>query len=124
VPKIVVLGSCRFAPYTILAVPDPIPGAHNTEAGYEIAAAKFYPAIGECDEVWVNAPDGIGEHTGRDILYALGRGKPVFFVLPLRVDVLRRLSKAYASLLSRRILKPITRGVCKDESDQRDGLDP
>ena len=79
-PKIVVLGSCRFEPYQFLAVPNKIPGAWNTEEGYQIAIAKFYPAIDETDEVWVYAPDGVGEHTGRDLAYARSRGKLIRYV--------------------------------------------
>ena len=75
--KIVILGSCRYGPYTILAVPDPIPGLHNTEEGYRVAAKKFYPAIEQADEVWVYAPDSIGEHTQRDIDFAFSKGKKV-----------------------------------------------
>jgi len=78
--KIVILGSCRFAPYQILALPDPIPNAWNTEEGYQIACKKFYPAIDEADEVWVYAPERIGEHTFRDIQYALSKGKIVRFL--------------------------------------------
>jgi len=78
--KIVILGSCRFAPYEILAAPDPIPGLHNTEAGYRIACEKFYPAIDEADIVIAYAPAGIGEHTGRDMDYARKKGKPVYVV--------------------------------------------
>ena len=73
--KIVILGSCRFSPYIFLAVPEPIPGLHNTEEGYQTASKKFYPAINEADEIWVYAPDGIGEHTGRDLEYALSKKK-------------------------------------------------
>jgi hypothetical protein len=79
-PKIVVLGSCRFEPYQFLAVPNKIPGAWNTEEGYQIAIAKFYPAIDETDEVWVYAPDGVSEHTGRDLAYARSRGKLIRYV--------------------------------------------
>lgn len=80
-PKIVILGSCRFEPYEIVA-PNKIPGAHNTEKGYKIACEKFYPAIEKADVVLVYAPDGrIGEHTGRDIVYAWKCGKKVY-VLP------------------------------------------
>lgn len=75
--KIVILGSRRFSPYEILAVPNLIPGAWNTEEGYEIAAKKFYPAIDQADEVWVYAPDGIGEHTQRDLNYATMQGKRI-----------------------------------------------
>ena len=78
-PKIVILGSCRHEPYEILAVPNKIPNAWNTEKGYEIASKKFYPAVEKADVVLVYAPDGkIGEHTQRDIEYARKQGKPIF----------------------------------------------
>jgi len=79
-PKIVILGSCRFGPYEILAVPNKIPNAWNTEEGYKIASQIFYPAIDKADEVWVYAPDGIGEHTSRDIDYAKKKGKAIRFL--------------------------------------------
>jgi hypothetical protein len=79
--KIVILGSCRFGPYEILAVPDPIPGLHNTEEGYRKAAEKFYPAIEQADVVWVYAPDGAGEHTSRDIAYARKMGKKIMWLM-------------------------------------------
>jgi len=79
-PKIVILGSCRHEPYEILAVPNKIPKAWNTEKGYEIASKKFYPAIDKADEVWVYAPDGIGEHTFRDMKYAKSKGKKIRFI--------------------------------------------
>jgi len=78
--KIVILGSCRFAPYEILAVPDPIPGAHNTEPGYLLAAKKFYPAIAKSDVVIAYIPDGIGEHTRRDLKYADSLGKRIILI--------------------------------------------
>lgn len=74
-PKIVILGSCKHEPYEVLAVPDKIPNAWNTEKGYELASKKFYPAIDKADIVFVYAPKGIGEHTQRDIDYALSKGK-------------------------------------------------
>ena len=75
--KLVILGSCRFSPYEILAVPDPIPGAHNTDKGYEMAFKVFKPAIEEADLVLVYAPDGIGKHTGLDLDYARSLGKSI-----------------------------------------------
>jgi len=81
--KFVILGSCRFAPYEILVVPEPIPTLHNTEEGYKIASQKFYPAIDQADVIIVYAPDGIGEHTHRDIKYAQQKGKRVFMLHPL-----------------------------------------
>lgn len=83
-PKIVILGSCRHEPYEILAIPNKIPNAWNTEKGYEMASKIFYPAIDKADIVIVFAPDGkIGEHTGRDIDYAVAQGKPIFIISPL-----------------------------------------
>lgn len=78
--KIVILGSCRFEPYEILAVPNKIPNAWNTEKGYQIATKKFYPAIEKADIVIVYAPDGIGEHTKRDMKYAESLGKKIVVI--------------------------------------------
>jgi len=75
--KIVILGSCRFAPYEILATPEPISSKWNTEEGYKEATKRFYPAIDKADIVIAYCPDGIGEHTRRDIYYALSKGKKV-----------------------------------------------
>lgn len=79
-PKIVILGSCRFEPYKILAVPKKVKGKWNTEEGYQISTERFYPAIKEADEVWVYAPDGIGEHTQRDLDFAIKEGKIIKFL--------------------------------------------
>lgn len=79
-PKIVILGSCKYEPYEILAVPNKIKGAWNTEKGYQKAAKIFYPAIEQSDIVIVYAPEEIGEHTQRDMEYAKSQGKPVFIV--------------------------------------------
>lgn len=80
-PKIVVVGSCKFEPYIILVVPAKVvkngKNLWNTEEGYKEAFKKFKNAIDECDEVWIYAPDGIGEHTQRDIDYAKSIGKKV-----------------------------------------------
>lgn len=78
--KFVILGSCRFEPYMILAVPNKIPGAWNTDRGYEVAAKKFWPAMRDADVIIVYAPDGVGEHTRKDIDYAKSIGKRVFFL--------------------------------------------
>jgi len=78
--KIVFLGSCRFAPYEILAVPDPIPGAWNTDEGYEIAFKVFKPAIDAADLVIVYVPDGIGRHTQMDLDYAKSQNKEIILV--------------------------------------------
>jgi len=81
VPKIVILGSCKHEPYEILFVPKKIPGLWNTEEGYRKASERCYSAIDKCDEVWVYAPEGIGEHTRRDLEYARSRGKKVRFLV-------------------------------------------
>jgi len=84
-PKIVVLGSCRHSPYIILAVPEKVvkdgKNLWNTEEGYKIAFEKFKKAINECDEVWVYAPDGLGEHTRRDLEYAKNIGKKIKVII-------------------------------------------
>ena len=74
--KIVILGSCKFEPYEILASPSKNE-KWNTEDGYEMATKRFYPAIKQADEVWVYAPDGIGEHTKRDMEFAKTQGKVI-----------------------------------------------
>jgi hypothetical protein len=79
-PKIVVLGSCKHEPYEVLAMPNKIPNAWNTEKGYKVACKKFYPAIKQADIIIVYAPNGIGEHTQRDIDFAKSQGKPIFIV--------------------------------------------
>ena len=78
--KITVLGSCRFEPYEFLAVPNRVKGGTNDDLGYAKAAEIFYPAMEESDEVWVYCPDGIGEHTARDIEYAKQQGKIIRFI--------------------------------------------
>ena len=85
--NIVILGSCRFAPYTILAVPNKIPNAWNTEEGYKKASEIFYPAIEKADVVLVYAPDGVGEHTARDILEACRQNKEVFLIVPFKSGI-------------------------------------
>ena len=83
--KIVILGSCRFEPYVILAKPKKLTDTpHTTKKGYEMACSIFYPAIEESDLIIVYAPDGIGEHTQRDIDYAYTIGKKVSVLFPLK----------------------------------------
>lgn len=57
--------------------------------GYKIASKKFYPAIDKADEVWVYAPDGVGEHTQRDIDYAKSKGKTIKILNTLLESVSR-----------------------------------
>lgn len=77
-PKIVIVGKCKFD-YEVLAVPKKmLDTPEPTEEGFLLAIKKFYPAIEKCDLVIVYAPDGISEHMRRDIDYARKKGKPVF----------------------------------------------
>ena len=72
-PKIVILGSCRFAPYEVLFVPnklDPKLYEEHHEEAYLKACWKTYPAIADADIVIAYIPDGIGEHTARDLRFA------------------------------------------------------
>jgi hypothetical protein len=79
--RIVILGSCRFAPYVVLAMPNPLSNAYNTDEGYIRASKIFYPAINEADIVIVYAPDGIGKHTELDIRYAKSLKKKVVIII-------------------------------------------
>jgi len=72
----VILGSCRFEPYEILAVPQKNEW-YNTEKGYVKAFKRFKPAIEQADVVIVYAPDGIGEHTSRDLEFAKSLNKQI-----------------------------------------------
>lgn len=85
-PKFVILGSCRFEPYEVLAVPNKLDSElyeADHERAYEKACEVFYPAIDESDIVIVYAPEGVGEHTRADMEYALKKGKPVYFLRKL-----------------------------------------
>ncbi len=83
--NIVILGSCKHEPYKV-TVPEKVPGKWNTEEGYEEACKVFYPAINEADIVLVWLPNGkIGEHTKRDLTYALTQNKRVILITPDKV---------------------------------------
>ncbi len=105
----VMLGSCRFEPYNFLAVPNMIPGAWNTDAGYAIAAKVFYPAMDKADVIIVYAPDGIGKHTQLDIDYARSIGKKVFALKALiqmdhgQAFMLKKVQLAKASMTTANI---------------------
>ena len=77
--KIVILGSCRHEPYEILTVPKKNE-QWNTEKGYLIASKRIYPAILEADIVIAYVPDGIGEHTRRDLQYADSLRKKIILI--------------------------------------------
>jgi hypothetical protein len=105
--KIVILGSCRHAPYEILAAPDPLPGCGNDEAGYREACKKFYPAIDKADLVLVYAPDGrIGEHTVRDMDYAISKQKNVSVIPLTEQDLIRQILWRQRLKRSRRVPSP------------------
>ena len=85
-PKIVVIGSCKYEPYVVLIVPNKLnPKLYekNHEKAFEEASKVFQPKIEECDEVWVYAPDGIGKHTLTDLIYAQRLGKKVRVLVDL-----------------------------------------
>lgn len=82
-PKIVILGSCKYEPYEILIMPNKLDAElyeKDHERAYEEACKKFFPAIDEADEVWVYAPDGMGIHTTQDYSYARMEGKTIRFL--------------------------------------------
>ena len=84
--KIVVLGSCKYAPYTILLLPnklDPNLYEIDHEKAYEEACKVVFPKIDKADEIWVYAPDGIGEHTLKDLEYAKQQGKKIMVLVNL-----------------------------------------
>jgi len=60
--------------------PSDIPPVPNNEEGYKTAAKTFYPAIAEADVVIAYVPDGIGEHTRRDIQFAESLGKKIVLI--------------------------------------------
>lgn len=85
-PKIVIVGSCKHAPYVIIQAPNPFdPELYDKdhEKAYEEACKIYYPKIDEADEVWIYAPNGIGEHTQRDIDYAKKQGKTILILMTL-----------------------------------------
>lgn len=82
-PKFVVLGSCRYEPYEVLAMPNKLDAELyeiDHEKAYEEACEVFFPAIRQSDFVIVYAPNGIGKHTRRDMDYAKKCGKPIIVV--------------------------------------------
>jgi len=68
------------------------PELYNTEEGYRRISGLIHAAIDNADEVWVYAPDGVVEHTGRDIAYAESKGKRIRLIEPDRGKN-RRLNK-------------------------------
>ena len=87
-PKITILGSCAWEPYTILAMPNKLDAElykKDHEGAYDDAFEKvFKKAIDECDFVFVYNPTGVGEHTKRDIEYAKEQGKQIIYFDPLQ----------------------------------------
>ena len=88
--KIVILGSCRVGPYEIIKVPEKEYSKNgkclwNTEEGFKQAFTKFKKAMDEADEIWVYAPDGLGEHTKRDLEYARKLSKKIKIIMELDI---------------------------------------
>lgn len=82
-PSFVILGSCKHEPYEILAMPNILDKelyANDHEKAYDEACKVFYPAMDIADVVLVWAPDGVGEHTQKDIDYAVKQGKKVVYL--------------------------------------------
>lgn len=82
-PKFVILGSCKYEPYEILALPNklnPKLYREDHEKAYREACEVFYPAIEKADIVIVYAPDGIGDHTKQDMEYAKKHGKQIVII--------------------------------------------
>lgn len=47
-------------------------------------------SVDEADEVWVYIPDGLGEHTARDVAYASKIGKPIKLIFAYPPDLLEQ----------------------------------
>jgi hypothetical protein len=64
--------------YEVLAphIVDPLLYESNHEAAYEKATEVFYPFMEESDVVFVYAPNGLGEHTTRDLDHAKSKKIP------------------------------------------------
>jgi len=98
-PKVVILGPCKYEPYEILFVPKKVSEElYNTEEGYRMASKKCYSAIDEADEVWVYIPEGMGEYTARDFNYALSKKKKVYVLVDL--EKLRTWQRIIETLLN------------------------
>jgi hypothetical protein len=85
-PTIVVLGSCKFEPYKVLMVPNKMESKlydEDHEKAYHEACKIFYPAIKKTDEVWIYIPDGLGEHTRKDLEFARAERKKTFVLVEL-----------------------------------------
>jgi len=89
-PKFVILGSCKHEPYAVLAMPnrlDPELYERDHEKAYEEACKLFHPAIDNADIVIVYAPEGMGDHTRKDMKYALKKSKRVVVIAPSETAV-------------------------------------
>ena len=83
--KITIIGSTRFGPYEILAMPEKLEGEDHDKNARIAFETKFKKAIEESDQVIVYCPDGIGKHTKIDADYAIQLGVPVSFVHGYRI---------------------------------------
>ena len=82
--KIVILGSCKHAPYELIQAPNPLNldlYVKDHEAAYIEACKIYYPKIKQADIILVFAPNGeIGEHTLRDLSFAIKQKKPITII--------------------------------------------
>jgi len=82
--KIVILGSCKHAPYELIQAPNPLDldlYVTDHEKAYREACKIYYPKIKEADIVLVYAPNGvIGKHTWRDLTFAIKQNKHVTII--------------------------------------------
>ena len=81
--KICIIGSCRYEPYMLLFMPnklDPELYEKDHERAYLEACKVVYPAIREADIIIAYVPEGIGEHTRRDLKFAESLKKRIVLV--------------------------------------------
>lgn len=81
-PRFVILGSCKHQPYAVLAMPctfeEDMYNLEHEEA-YKKAFQLFKPAIDRSNIIIVYNEFGVGEHTRRDLDYAIEQGKHIVY---------------------------------------------
>lgn len=81
--KIAILGSCKHEPYIVLFMPNKFDRElyeKDHEQAYLEACKTVYPALAEADIVIAYVPEGIGEHTRRDLKYAESLRKRIVLI--------------------------------------------
>jgi uncharacterized protein YgbK (DUF1537 family) len=114
-PKIVILGSLKNGDYIITA-PRKVREDYHNEEGYQEACKRFYPAIDEADVIIVYGD--VGEHTQRDIDYAISKGKKI-----IRLDkiealeddkrALTEIRKWFQNLICKKCIHPERSCICE-----------